>query len=166
MIAILGMGDRVIPDCELWGLAQDPLVHSLSRVFEIHDWKHVLTNPSHYIERLSDIEAPLYMRERQDGLPHSIRYPLEDVIEIGEDYFTSSISYMIALAVLERQEFTLQGCDLSEDRYGHQRECIEFWLGVARGRGVGFELPPSSPFLKFTPIPIEPPYVGRYGAVA
>lgn len=67
------------------------------------------------------------------------KYPLRSVINsIGERYFSSSIDYMLALAIAEG--FTcidLYGvlmCHHSEFRY--QRPSAEYWIGLARGRGI------------------------------
>jgi hypothetical protein len=49
---------------------------------------------------LSECKIPVFMVDRQASIPTSVRYPIERLIaKFGIDYFTSSVSLMIALAI-------------------------------------------------------------------
>jgi hypothetical protein len=70
-------------------------------------------------------------------------YPLEEVVSsLGVPYFTNTISYMIAYAIVKGyQRIVLYGVNqaaLSE--YIHHKPCVEFWLGLALGQGVSVDI--------------------------
>jgi len=70
-------------------------------------------------------------------------YPLSDVCRIigGREYFTSSVAYMIALAILRgATKIKTVGIDLDYGgEYESQKPCVLFWLGIALGRGIEVE---------------------------
>ncbi len=74
------------------------------------------------------------------GYPDAaIRYPIKEIIEeFGVAYFSCSIAYMIALAILRGyEEIDLYGCTTyAYEEYAYQKPCIEFWAGMAMGRGI------------------------------
>jgi hypothetical protein len=66
------------------------------------------------------------------------------------DYFTSTVAFMIALAIDEgAKEIGLWGIDLIVgDEYSYQKPCAEFWLGVAHGKNITVTLPHTSALCK------------------
>ena len=66
------------------------------------------------------------------------------------DYFYSTISYMLALAIAEGfEEIGLWGIDLAHDsEYEYQKPSAEYFLGIARGQGIKIYLPEQSALLK------------------
>ena len=96
------------------------------------------------------------LQKSTNDAPNASVYPLESVLEAFSDgYFTNSISYMIALALLEGvDEIGLWGIDMAlsgdglADEYGLQRPSVEFYLGIACGRGITVHLPPETTLLK------------------
>jgi hypothetical protein len=89
-------------------------------------------------------------------VPSSAEYPLEKVVELlpalkrGTEkqvkYFTSSFSYMLALAIAEGFErIEVYGFELAAgDEYVPQKACAEFWMGFALGKGIEVFLPEGS----------------------
>ena len=71
---------------------------------------------------------------------------------IGEPYLSSSIAYEIALAIYEGfEEIHLYGVDLNtEAEYAWQKPGVEYWLGIAQGRGIKVVLPANCPLLRGT----------------
>lgn len=65
-------------------------------------------------------------------------------------YFSSSIAYMLALAISQKPEcIKLFGIHMnSKMEYAHQRSGCEYYLGYCRAVGIDFWLPDSSPILK------------------
>ena len=65
-------------------------------------------------------------------------YPLDDVVAyFGSDYFGSTVDYAIALAVFRGfTEIDIYGVNLIDDEYAYQKPSMEYWIGMARGRGV------------------------------
>ena len=90
------------------------------------------------------------MTEHHPDLPTSVRFPIERCIELATDYFTSTISHLIAWGILQGyREIALYGIDLVVGtEYEVQKACAEFWLGVAHGRGITIRLPAECALLK------------------
>lgn len=100
-----------------------------------------------YMRFLKKLSCPLVAQRRWPQLPHSVAYPLKEALRTFGRCFSSTVSYMIALALLE-------GCDVvgvwgvhltSGTVYARQRPGVEYLLGVARRRGVEVYLPPDCP---------------------
>jgi hypothetical protein len=140
---------------EIWGLAwrRYPRVDLL---FEIHDpvlWSGYA--PATYRDELAASAVPVYMRTPHDDIPAAIRYPLEHIAaELSPrgaaDVWTSSIAYMLALAIAELGRdgggsIGLYGVDMAlEGEYAYQRTACEYLIGLARGRGITVLIPEQS----------------------
>ncbi len=146
-------GDR---SWEVWGLAWDTLLR-VDRLFEIHDhWETGnyfdggVGNEA-YLEWLQSLKCPIYMPEKYDHIPGSVRYPYEQVKELigGNPYLESSIGYMLALAILEGADrIGLWGVDLqADDEWAYQRPNAEYLIGFARGRGIRVYAPKEATIL-------------------
>ena len=150
---------------EIWVLAWREGYKRRTLAFDLHrvdsTRQHV---PKNYLQYLTDIGCPVYLQTVHPHIPNSVRYPLDEVASFLAKpdryadgyYFSSSISYMIALAMYEGvQEIHLYGVDLQADgEYEHQRPNTEYLIGLARGMGISVYVPTLSAMLKF-------PY--RYG---
>lgn len=78
-------------------------------------------------------------------------FPLRSIIEsLGSDYFTNSISYLVALAVYRKfDSIKLYGVDQRKDEdYASEKGAVEYWLGIARGRGMHISISEGSEVLK------------------
>lgn len=69
--------------------------------FEMHRiWNDAVVPGTNHEKWLRECEVPTYMCETVDGLPTSMRFPVERLIKKFDiDYFTSTVSYMIAWAI-------------------------------------------------------------------
>lgn len=69
--------------------------------FEIHkEWNTAVVPGTDHEAWLRDCGLPVYMTDRVPGLPTSVKYPVDRLIEkFGIDYFTSTVAYMFAWAV-------------------------------------------------------------------
>lgn len=103
-----------------------------------------------YLKWLKECPIPVYMIEKFADIPSAVRFPIEDAVSNFGDYYYSTISYMIALAIMEG--FTtigIWGVDLSHDsEYEYQKPSAEYLLGVARGLGIDLVIAPQSALLK------------------
>ena len=158
------------PDFEIWGCSPYFNIDTrtfcdlprMTKFFELHKWDEPAL-----VEKLREAEADGYKRWlssleceviTQEPLKGCVIYPIEAVVEeFGEmfvdgnfRYFTNSIAYMIAYAILEgATEIHLYGVDMAaDDEYGAQRPSCEFILGVAAGRGIKLHIPKVSDLLK------------------
>lgn len=175
-VAIVGFTDHRVEalnlgdDFELWGLNElyrympIPRFH---RWFEIHG-REYLAQDAEGKKHIEDLKSalgpiPIYMQKRHEDIPHSVEFPIQQMIEhfggrdaIGADYFTNCPSEMLAFAIaLGYSEIHMYGVDMATDsEYATQRPCCEYWLGRARGLGIKIYVPVLSDLLKC---------VGTYG---
>lgn len=154
------------PEWEIWSLSR--LYHALprwDRWFEMHQledvcktWAGVETEAAEararqeYWAWMKRQDKPIYLqRERPDIAPSGVRYPIEQVLNtFRRKYFTNSISYMMALAILERPpEMGVWGVDMAlKEEYREQRPSCEYFIGIADGLGIPCIIPPESNLMK------------------
>jgi|TARA_Y100000296_G_C5034774_1_gene186698 hypothetical protein len=157
------LANNLEEDIEIWAMnmCHRWLTAKADRWFQIHprSWHSEMSGspgnedksqegpfgrPLDHIEFLQTCGIPVYMQDVDPEIPTSVKYPLADVMgRFGGGYFTSTIPYMIALALYEGvDEIGLLGVYLtSKQDYTAHRPCVEFWLGVAKGMGVAVVLP-------------------------
>ncbi len=144
---------------ELWGLAWDPLP-KVDRIYETHqNFRLYMGNEEDgawHVGGLRMSKVPVYMLEKHDDIPKSIRYPIEEITKlVGKatakqtPYLESSIAYMLAHSILEGVDRVgIWGVDLHcESEYAYQRPNLEYLIGLARGRGIKVFIPPQSQLL-------------------
>jgi len=140
---------------ELWGLNDlHKQMERFDRWFEMHPRESLTCqhrDEAHF-KWLAEIkDKPVFMLEAIAEIPAGVRYPIEEVIShFRTSYFTNSISYMIALAIMMGfKEIHVYGVDMAVDtEYGDQRPSCEYWLGVARGLGILVYVPDAAHLLK------------------
>jgi hypothetical protein len=108
---------------------------------------------------------PVYLREAREEIPGGIRYPREEVFKYFKfKYFTNSITWMIALAIMELcpkpgtrakkgSAIGVWGVDMmmaggAGSEYGYQRPSCEWLLGWAQAAGIDVHIPDESDLLK------------------
>lgn len=183
-VAIVGGGPTRIhapfddPSWEIWAFSsrrwQPPRV---TRWFELHaitDLRQQLASRKpgrrafgEYWRFLRTLPVPVYMQRRHRAIPGSVRFPLGSVLRRFGRCFTSTASYMVALALVEGVQVlglwgvNPKGGDDSEglEDYARQRAALEYLLGLARRRGVQVVLPkgvslqvPAQPRFVSTPV--------------
>lgn len=146
------------PEWEIWGLnEQYNLMPRWDRWFQLHPLnlcKTGLADPNHW-EWLIAQTKPVYMVDAFPEVPACIKYPLEEVLKRFGDYFTNSISYMIAYALYLHQTFEpveemgVWGVDMAHcSEYGDQKASCEYFIGLARGMGIPCHIPPEAELCK------------------
>lgn len=133
---------------EIWGVNDAwSFMPRADRWFEvhsqyIHEWE--VRRAAGHMDFLANFAGPVVMVEHYDHIPNSVAFPLEEAIkDLGRVYFTSSIAYMLAMAIMERpDEIGIWGVDMaSQTEYQQQRPCCEWMIGLAEGRGIKVTLP-------------------------
>ncbi len=154
------------PDMELWGMNRlhdivDPTL--FHRWFQLHP-RSVWDTPA----RAKEVSTyklglhPVFMHEHYEDIPASVPFP-KALIEQrfnrylpalpdggvrlgGESYQSTSVTWMIALALLEDfSEIHIYGVDMvTDEEYGYQRPCCEYWIGLAAGLGKRLVIPADS----------------------
>ena len=138
---------------EIWTVASLIDLHPnaapyISRWFDLHrepEEKH----PNWWGWALENQPMCVLLEERKE-LKNSQAYPIDEMKTRFGSYFTSSLSYMLALAIARGAKWIgLYGADMvCGSEYYYQRACCEFLLGVARGSGIEVEIPNESALLK------------------
>ena len=141
------------PDVEIWGLNQ--LYRHIPRAdrwFEIHaNWNEFVVEGTDHIAWLNSIGCPIYMKDVVPEIKNSVRYPIEAMIQHFQlDYFTSTVAYMIELAIAEQFEWIgIFGIDLiMGPEYEFQKACVEYYIGYAHAKGIEVYLPENCALLK------------------
>lgn len=103
-----------------------------------------------YMLSLARLDIPVYMQQHWDIIPKSEPYPIEEVIHRFGRYFTNSVSYIIAMAIMSgATEIGCFGIDMAaSSEYGPQRPSCEWMLGVAAGLGIRLNIPQQADLLK------------------
>jgi hypothetical protein len=117
-----------------------------------------INNLGEIIMRINKMRVPLIAPFKYDEIPFSQAFPLDECVkEFGLPYFTNTIAYMIAYALLQgAKEIELYGVNQAgSHEYVEEKGGVEYWLGVAVGKGVKVTINgKDSQLLK---------YKGRYG---
>ena len=142
---------------EVWGLNQlysvfPEIVPKATRWFQIHHEDRMLEGDHLTLEWMKEEHPfPIYVRDDMvDRFPSAVAFPRRDLeIEFGT-YFSSQMAWMIALAIYEKfEEIHLYGIHMAlEDEYIMQKDGVEYYIGLARGRGITVFVPAESELLK------------------
>jgi len=110
---------------------------------------------------LKQAKCPIYFWEPPADVPTAQKFPMVDVLNLRGPraqprcYFNNTISWMIALAILEGfKTIGIYGVDMATDglpgggEYAHQRPSCEYYIGLAEGLGIEVLLPDESELLK------------------
>lgn len=105
-----------------------------------------------YMAGLAKLPCPVYMQRTWPQVPNSALYPIKEVTQKLGRYFTNTISYMIAVAILERfDEMHIYGVDMAQvegGEYARQRPSCEYFIGMAVGMGIKVVIPDEADILK------------------
>jgi hypothetical protein len=121
--------------------------HKFDLLFELHEAEYYLTVK----DRLNAYDVPIYMLEKNEVIQKSMTFPIKRIQAMVNNgylnkYFTSTISYMIALAIcMGYKRIELWGIHMAaEEEYGRQRQACEAWMAYAAGLGIDFYIPGQS----------------------
>lgn len=140
------------PDMEIWGINQlymafPKMAEKATRWFQIHH-RHsydacVTRDHSHHEWLAKQTKFPIYMQRKEPDIPMSIKFPVIEILQKFRRYFTNSISWEIAVAILEGfKEVHLYGIDMAQDsEYAFERPSVEYFLGYLEGTGAKLVLP-------------------------
>lgn len=147
------------PTWEVWGLNQ--LYRHITRAdrwFDIHSnyYDHVVDGTDH-VAWLEHAPIPVYMNVHHPEFSTSVRFPIDRAMRyFGKpyaqgsfDYYTSTVAFMLALAIMEgATDIGIFGIDLIVGtEYFVQKACVEFYLGFATCQGIRLHIPKESALL-------------------
>ncbi len=153
------------PEWDIWGCSPGayPILarERVTAFFELHRWEPPVIGRGdlqvpwfspEYCAWMAGLKVPVWMAEVVPEVPNSVRYPREQMIaEYGPYFFTSSLSYMLAMALMldDVGEIGLWGVDMSAtEEWGYQRAGCHHFLTIAWKRGIKVTLPPESDLLQ------------------
>jgi len=165
------------PEWEVWilnTLGHANEVPRWDRQFELHDLE--LTKAKEYGDYypwLAKQYRPVYLRDKPPAeFNGGVQYPLGPILEhftnyAGRKYLTNTVSLMVALAIYEHETGTpvsdigMWGVDMAQhglrgaghvgwftSEYARQRPSVEYWIGIAEGKGIKATIPEQSDILK------------------
>jgi hypothetical protein len=87
---------------------------------------------------LPSLEEEIYMQRKDKNIPKAVEYPLDTMLNQFGRVFTSSASYMLALAIYKRPvKIYTWGIHMnSKGEYKYQREGYQYLLHIAETKGI------------------------------
>lgn len=97
-----------------------------------------------YLRFMRRLDCPVYMYKPRRSIPNSVEFPVDRLLAEFGRCFTSTASYLIALAIQEGYDVIgLWGVDMRGKKYVRQRPAVRYLLGIARQRGIELKFPRS-----------------------
>lgn len=146
-------------EIEIWGINElyiVPEATRIDRLFELHSYERFTQkdrNPNHLTWLQNNKTIPIYLQKKYKDIPKSIAFPFDLIVEkTRTNYFTNSISWLIAFAVISgAKKIELWGIDMARaEEYESQRPSVEYFVGWARGLGIEVLVPDQSDILLTT----------------
>jgi hypothetical protein len=146
------------PDWKIWGCSPGAygVVPRADVWFEIHRWEpgQPWFSPE-YCKFLADFPGTVWMAEVRPEVPNSKAIPVDYLVsKYGPYFFTSSLAWMMALAIEERPDkIGLWGVDMAAaEEYQAQRQGCHYFGMIAKAMGIEVGVPPESDL--FCPPPL------------
>lgn len=158
---------------EIWGLGTERFkLPRADRWFEMHSEPQLIFyydkirggKFAAHMRFLASLKCPVYMQQPHRLVPNSVTYPLSEVVKECGRCFSSSVSYMLGLAIYEGfQGIGMWGVDMtSKEEYQYQWAGVQYLLALAKARGIHVYLPPGCP-ITIPPKPVLPVTKVLYG---
>ena len=159
-IAIVGTATSSIHEAP-WG-RPDWRIWAVNSAYKYNEDKALLVDLWFDMHHDPDKKHPLWFQwavktqpdcvflEKHPDLKNSRTFPKESFAEEFGSYSTSSIAYMLGLAIsAEPATIGIYGVDMTGGgEYEYQRPCCEYFIGMARGKGIDVVVPEASALLK------------------
>jgi len=155
----MGLAPFDDPEWDIWSLTV--LYDKIPRWthwYELHDVENIISMAKKepqkfggYLEFLQSIGPKVTIARPHPELPEATIFPKDEALErFGRGAFTSSISWMMAKAIMEGyEEIGLWGIDMvAQEEYAWQRPGCYYFLGVCKGQGIKTHLPLESDLMK------------------
>ncbi len=108
------------------------------------------TPVAQYMSGLAQLGCPVYMQQPWPQIPNAVEYPIQKAIAQFGRYFTNTISYELALAImLGFDEVHIYGVDMAvAEEFMNQRPSVEFFIGILVGMGKKVYIPDEADLCK------------------
>lgn len=142
------------PSWKIWACSPGTYgqVPRIDEFFELHRWEPGQPWFSEgYCNFLRNFEGPVWMSSPIPEVKNCTLLPVQDLVsKYGPYFFTSSISWMMAMAIeAGAEKIALYGVDMAAfEEYGYQRAGCQFFAMLARSKGIEVGVPPESDLLR------------------
>ena len=145
---IIGMGATLIKcpfedDSEIWAMNQTyQVAKRIDRLFISDPRLNFRGGENHDYEELNSLGIPIVSLHHFPEIENFEAFPYDEIVEeFGSEFFTNTVCYMVAYAIYKKYDkIRFYGIDMAtEMEYRIERGGVEFWVGVAIGRGMKFE---------------------------
>lgn len=173
---VMRMGGRSAFCSEVWTINALGNVLDCDRVFhmdqvEIQELRAAAaphSNIAKMLEWLKTHPGPIYTSIPKPGYPGLVALPIEDMINaLGFAYFNNTAAYAVAYAIyIGVRKISLFGLDFTRPNAHHAeqgRACVEFWLGIAAGRGIELGFAEKTTLMDTLDDPADPEEIKLYG---
>ena len=111
-------------------------IHNIKKMWRDHPYWHFLV----------ENQDKLIIAEPIEELPNASIYPQKEIMAEFGDFFTNTISWMIAFAIHKNvEELAFYGVDMANDtEYAYQKPSVLYLLGIATGKGIKINIPEKS----------------------
>lgn len=159
-IAIVGTASNTVnlapfedDSWQIWSLGRNyGLVPRQDVWFELHGLRELKAAGVvlKHFEHLKKLGSKLLIMNPEEELPEAQIFPKESIVNDLGEYFTSSIAWMVGLAIhIKADEIGVWGVNMSNpEEYLRQKGCCEALLKIAEERGIKITIPDGSPLLK------------------
>jgi len=129
---------------------------NIDRFFELHRWEPGQTWFSEgYCEFLKNFKGPVYMTAPVPDVKNCTILPHKELVDkYGPYFFTSTIAWMLAMAIEEgADKIAMYGIDMGAiEEYKDQRLGCQYFAMLAKARGIEVGVPPESDVLRPAPL--------------
>jgi len=144
-------------DWTVWSCSPGTYGHiKADKWFEIHRWEPGQTWFSEgYVEFLKNFDGEVMMSQQVNDVKGCTLLPVDELVErYGPYFFTSTIAYMLAMAIDEgATKIALYGVDMAaSEEYGYQRAGCQYFAQIAASRGIEIGVPPESDLFRPAPL--------------
>lgn len=144
-------------DWETWACSPGTYhIPGIDKFFELHRWQPGVPWFSEgYVNYLKNFPGQVIMTEPVDDIPGCTILDHKMLIEeFGPYFFTSSIAWMLAIAIMNKPDkIALYGVDMAaQTEYKDQRLGCQYFCAIAKARGIEVGVPPESDLLRPAPL--------------
>jgi len=145
------------PDWEVWSCSPGTYhMPNIDRFFELHRWEPgVPWFSPEYVSFLENFQGQVVMTSQVPTVKNCTLLDHEHLVsKYGPYFFTSSIAWMIAMAIEEgADKIGLFGVDMANaTEYKDQRLGCQYFCSLAKSMGIEVGVPPESDLLRPAPL--------------
>jgi len=144
------------PEWEIWTCSPSNMDLPRSDIFfELHAWDTMVRDPALTLFLAWLRKHPrVYLQKTNPQFPNATAYPVDEMVaKYGPYFFTSSLSYMWALALEQKPTHVgMWGVDMTAgEEYGYQRPGCQYFIQKARDLGIEVVVPVESDIIAPAP---------------